>query len=173
MAEQEAMNERIRNWIGLLAARDEVLDRVLRGHLLIEESLDLLIQPYLSPREALEKARLSFPQKLTLAQALAPEHGDAQIWKAITKLNVLRNKVAHQLDTKQRDGAVRGFVDEVMADLDEGTGQSYFQNAKTADQLTYGIAWILGGLSSIVPSHERMGRLLQAVPATMKELSSE
>ncbi len=78
-------------------AGDPVL-LILRGHLILEQQLTLLIEEFLKDKEALDEARLSFAQKLALARALVGGSIKHSPWTAAKELNRVRNHFAHQLD---------------------------------------------------------------------------
>ena len=93
------MNER--DWIRrikgqLPRSRDPILV-VLKGHLLLEEALEQLISASCDVPSELEKARLTFAQKLSLVCALSPILSDSDR-SFVRKLNAMRNKMAHRLD---------------------------------------------------------------------------
>jgi hypothetical protein len=77
---------------------------VLKGHLLLEESINRLLAGLLRKPEAIEGANLRFHQKLCLIQALlapTPRHGIiSSLMEAAEKLNTLRNRLAHHFDDR-------------------------------------------------------------------------
>jgi hypothetical protein len=81
---------------------------VLKGHLLVEESVNRLLAVLLPVPEAIEGANLRFHQKLCLIRALIP----ARIYPvdAAEKLNTLRNRLAHHLDYPQIEVLVKDFL---------------------------------------------------------------
>jgi hypothetical protein len=86
---------------------------VLKGHLLLEESVNRLLAGLLRKPQAIEDANLRFYQKLRLIQALLPARpGDIifRMMNAAEKLNIIRNKLAHHLDHPQIEALVTDFV---------------------------------------------------------------
>ena len=75
---------------------------LLKGHLLIEEQIRALIDRRLQNPQALKEAnaRLEAHQAIQLAQAFFPTGHMVDIWRAISKLNTLRNDIAHKLVEK-------------------------------------------------------------------------
>jgi hypothetical protein len=69
---------------------------VLKGHLLLEESIDHLLAALLRNSAALHPARLSVFARLCLVRALLPL--SEEMMKAAEGLNTLRNKLAHHLE---------------------------------------------------------------------------
>jgi hypothetical protein len=126
--------------------------------------------PYLFRANALGEARLGFYQKMVLAQALTPTHGEAPIWDAIAKLNALRNNLAHNLEACNRAKKIDDFISAVVKDADNFPSSEMFGNFGQTEQLILCIGWILGALSAIQSEHEFLGRLLRIVPRTVNEL---
>jgi hypothetical protein len=95
---------------------------VLKGHLLLEESVNHLLEALLYRPEAIEGANLRFYQKLCLIRALAPTEGAKSLedpegpgWifrmlDAAEKLNTMRNRLAHHLDAPQIEAQARDFL---------------------------------------------------------------
>src|SRR5687767_14766676 len=70
---------------------DEVAHVLLKGHLLIEETLTEIIEQYIFHREHIAKARLSFAHKMHLAQGLCLRKNTLGEWELIAAINALRN----------------------------------------------------------------------------------
>lgn len=87
---------------GHLKSTDEIDLIVLRGHLILEQCLNALLAQWIAP-ERLPKLNLMFAKKVDLYEAL---HGPSgQHWTEeiaqLRELNRIRNKLAHQLPSKQ------------------------------------------------------------------------
>jgi hypothetical protein len=83
---------------------------VLKGHLLLEESVNHLLGALLHKPEAIEGANLRFHQKLCLIRALAPEGTASRFADAAEKLNTMRNRLAHHLDHPLIEALARDFL---------------------------------------------------------------
>jgi hypothetical protein len=86
---------------------------VLKGHLLMEESVNHLLAALLYRPEAIEGANLRFYQKLCLIRALAPVGPEGVVFRvadAAEKLNTMRNRLAHHLDSPQIEAQTRDFL---------------------------------------------------------------
>jgi hypothetical protein len=81
---------------------DEVAHVLLKGHLLLEEAMSAVLEQYVFHRQHLAKARLSFAQKLALAQSLCLRKNEFGEWGVIAAVNSLRNDLAHQLNSSDR-----------------------------------------------------------------------
>ena len=92
---------------------------VLKGHLLIEERLLDLVRLRLGSDDAtLNEARLRFSQLVPLARAASGRPGYPWFWRALQKLNSLRNDLAHHLEPKQ----VERLSAELVAQLEPYAG---------------------------------------------------
>jgi hypothetical protein len=91
-----------------LTVDDEALV-VLKGHLIVEEKLDEIIEAFVFHPEQLEAARLSFAQKVVIARSLSLDEHENTVWDLILKLNTLRNRLAHSLDGTARDRAMEAL----------------------------------------------------------------
>jgi len=95
---------------------------ILRAHLLIEERLrDVLARICRSPDELLA-GRLSFHQVLCLCRAVVGRH-EEPAWGFVTRLNEVRNRMAHHLDP--------GNLDELLGSVVEKLGRGYADRFKT------------------------------------------
>ena len=81
---------------------DEVAHVLLKGHLLLEESISLILDQYVFHREHLAQARLSFHQKTLLARSLCLRKNKLGEWDLIAAINALRNDLAHKLNSLDR-----------------------------------------------------------------------
>ena len=90
---------------------------ILKGHLLVEEQVIILIENRIAKFRSLKDADLTTHQKICLAEALIEEHcpngEDAWLWPAIKKLNMLRNDIAHNLAKAGVEDRVVDFVRRV------------------------------------------------------------
>jgi hypothetical protein len=96
---KDEMLNRVREHFGYV---DETALIVLKGHLLVEESLDSIISKFVFHPEFLEMANLGFAQKVSIARALNLTEHENEIWEIATKLNSLRNEIAHGLNSPKR-----------------------------------------------------------------------
>jgi len=88
---------------------------LLKGHLLIEETLRKFINKKVPNRNAIEEAQLSFHQTCCMVKALYKPQGMEWLWVAVKRLNKLRNDLAHNLEPvgfDDRINKLRVFVNE-------------------------------------------------------------
>jgi hypothetical protein len=87
---------------GLWNQNSAMLGRLLRGHLFVEYYLTRYLQFKNPALRDPDKARLSFAQKVALAeQPGAPEY---YLFVGIRRLNKIRNRIAHTLRAEIKDG---------------------------------------------------------------------
>jgi hypothetical protein len=112
-------NDFDRFWRHFPRRSEDVALVVLKGHLLLEESVNSLLASLLLFPEAIEGANLRFHQKLCLIEALLPV--DPDMMEAAEKLNTMRNRLAHHLDYPQIEAQVKDFLSlcEALKDPDE------------------------------------------------------
>lgn len=89
---------------------DEAANIILKGHLVIEEGITSAILGILPTPEHIDKARLSFSQKLALWRCLSPLMGNDPMWETLSKLNALRNSLSHSLDGERRSRATDSLI---------------------------------------------------------------
>lgn len=96
---------------------------LLKGHLLIEEQVRLIVHHRLRNPDVLAEAnsRLETHLAIQLARAFFPPDHMADIWQATLKLNKLRNDIAHNLFSKASlTDKVAAWVKLVPSTLTDG-----------------------------------------------------
>jgi hypothetical protein len=95
---------------------------ILKGHLLIEEQMNLLLEARIPKVSALKNANFTTHQKILLSEAVIEETysdgQDAWLWPAILKLNTLRNDIAHNLSKPGILDRIKDFVERVPTKLE-------------------------------------------------------
>lgn len=86
-----------------MGSDDELLQVLLKGHLLLEESLENILNLSVFHREHLDEARLSFYQKFQIARSFCLRKNKFGEWDLIAAINALRNDLAHNLNSSTRD----------------------------------------------------------------------
>ena len=117
--------------------------QVLKGHLLIEETLREIFQHLLKSPSALAGEKgTSFTchQIICLVEALAPKPRDEMkwVWSAAKQLNNLRNDMAHKLNPQGLESKIQSFLRCVReADPDI---QARFDTSGAPPNLHFGMA---------------------------------
>jgi hypothetical protein len=157
----------------LLPQIDETAVVILKGHLIVEELLfDLLARRVFQDRAALSAAGLSFAKKLQLCRAWAPQPQIATFWELLVAINVLRNDLAHALDTPRRKQALSSIRD-LYAKANPGSQtHTMFEPADVSSFLIAVFAFVSGVLLAIArpneppPSDEQLLKQLLAAHST-------
>jgi hypothetical protein len=124
---------------------------ILKGHLLIEEELNDLLTVTVPRPEHLFSARLTFLQRLRLAQAMYPTEGIDRLAPAIEILNSARNKLAHQLEPKALASTLAEFIELAFWTGSNRSRKptSPFPSTYTLTALKQALALTLGVLSHL------------------------
>ena len=85
---------------------------LLKGHLLIEEQLFAIIAKHCRDASTLEEARLTFVQKLRVAQALSNSLSGQgfPLIQSLKKLNSIRNRMAHHAEIPDLDSRIDEYL---------------------------------------------------------------
>jgi len=83
---------------------------LLKGHLLIEEQINKIIAERLKNPDALKDARITSYQAICLAKSFFPLDFKPWLWDALLKLNLIRNKVAHNIEGNGINDRIEHFV---------------------------------------------------------------
>jgi hypothetical protein len=87
---------------------------VLKGHLLVEELINDLLEEELPNPITLRRGRFTFFQRLLILDALIPWNTlelRADALSLVEKLNTLRNRLAHHLEPADLNRCIREFLD--------------------------------------------------------------
>jgi hypothetical protein len=100
---------------------------LLKGHILIEQQINLLIERRLRNPQALREpnAALDAIQAIRLAQSFFPAGHETEMWNSILKLNKLRNDIAHRIIPHQSiHDRINDWVNSFPSGLGEVTDPS-------------------------------------------------
>jgi hypothetical protein len=89
---------------------------ILKGHLVVEERLTAVIEKFVFHPKHLDKARLTFTQKLAIARSLSLDENKNSMWNFCEKLNALRNTLSHSLDGERRAKAMAAVKTAYVAE---------------------------------------------------------
>jgi len=83
---------------------------LLKGHLLVEEVLQQIIDAWIPSPDVLSNARLGFAQRMYVAQSIAGRLSPRVVhWEAIAELNSARNKLVHRAEPGDIGALLREF----------------------------------------------------------------
>ena len=119
LAEQPELEDPLRRVGAHLYFADDIMLVVLKGHLLIEDSLMRIIRKFVPHDEFINEARLSFYQKVQIARSLSWDEHRNEMWDLALGLNRVRNDMAHALEPPKVEDhiqALRTRYFEICAD---------------------------------------------------------
>ncbi len=70
---------------------------ILRGHLIIEDELKIIISKFVFHSKYIPEARLTFYQMVNIARSMTLDESNNTIWNIVITLNKIRNIVAHSI----------------------------------------------------------------------------
>lgn len=89
---------------------------LLKSHLLIEEALTTIICSAAQQPKYIERARLTFAQKISLARSFSALENEPWVWGALNKLNDARNELGHRLAMVEIRAKLDDFVNFVESE---------------------------------------------------------
>lgn len=124
---------------------------VLKGHLLLEEEINDLLSQFMKNKNYIEKAKLSFYQKICLVESLLLEGSTkGTCFEIIEMINLLRNNIAHKLEPKKLEAKVR----DLLYCMFPNNKVEINNTDKRIKYLELGIASLIGQLSSFVNKYK-------------------
>src|SRR2546421_690484 len=101
--------DRFRRFKRLMPRGSDITLIMLKGHLLIEEELDIFLENISRAPKYLSEARLSFNQRLRLMQAIAL-YPDDNLGRFVEGVGQLRNKLAHRAEVGNLNNAIDALL---------------------------------------------------------------
>ncbi len=98
----------------------DLLAVLIKGHLIVEEQLNEALCKAVKNPQYLEKSRLRFEQLFNIAKAHYFHEKDSWLWGAVSKLNSIRNQMAHRLEPDDLPKLTEEFL-ELARPGKEGT----------------------------------------------------
>jgi hypothetical protein len=99
---QDEFKEQGKEFFNAIKDFDALMFVVLKGHLLIEEEINKILEAKLFHPKYIKETKFDVFQKILLCRALCPKANESIHWRLIISLNQLRNKVAHKLSSSER-----------------------------------------------------------------------
>jgi hypothetical protein len=109
-ASRKAMLERVAKYNALMLT-------TIKGHLLVEQTLDEFLAASLSDPEQIRGARFGFADKVRVCRAMSFDQSEDQLWTVIGCINGLRNAIAHGHGDKKIAEAMRTVKASYLASL--------------------------------------------------------
>ena len=133
---------------------------ILKAHLLIEEQVNALLRERLkNPDMLLGEERFESFYRICLAQSFfEPDHWP-WMWRALSQLNKLRNRVAHQIDPKGRDN----IMEDIIQSIPSTAGKD---SRDLQDRFEFALWFLFEAISSLVEPER--ASILELVPSAKK-----
>jgi hypothetical protein len=113
---------------------------ILKGHLLIEEVLNDLIEGFFPKPSSIRAAKLGYYQMLKLAESIYFQQDRQWMWGASNKLNKIRNQLAHNLEPQK--------IDELINELVLECTPSYVKKEGETIDLRMALIFLYSGMAS-------------------------
>ena len=142
----QAREERYRKH---LPETDDVVLLTLKGHLLVEEILDVLIKSSCAEPQHLDDIDVRFFIKAKLARALHGPLFPNSMWLMIEALNTIRNDLAHNLESDKLKERIKKFA-KIRYDHNPDLRREEMgldSDASLAKELARSVSHLLGQLS--------------------------
>ena len=114
----EQFMDKIHNHLLKLPDSPDQILTILKGHLLVEQEVNSLLEvtvPYPKALKIRDKNGPKFAHKLLLLKALIPKPEPVpDLWNVVKKLNDLRNDLAHKLSPENVEGNIDKFTTYVF-----------------------------------------------------------
>ena len=148
MTEDNSTQEVIDRALRLLPNSTEPELVVLKGHLLVEETLQRLLCDAAQSRDHLEAARLGFMQRLQLARAFSSPNSakGPDPWRSLEALNSLRNTLVHKVEPDDFEKKADAFI---FARFDGRQLRQFTSSSERTEALRREIAFLLGYLEAV------------------------
>lgn len=119
---------------------------ILKGHLLVEEALEVIIGKFVFHPEFVEEASLRFPQKINIARSMSLDEHNNEMWQLGLALNSVRNELAHSLKSEKRQRKTQALIDLYLRLLEDNTERHKDDSEEVI--LMFAVSFFLGFLSS-------------------------
>ena len=131
---------------------DESALVILKGHLVIEETLGEIISTFVFHGEHLEGARITFPQKVAIARTMSLDEHANEMWQLVLAINGLRNELAHALQSPKRVAktkALIGLHKKLGGITATADGMEVPEHVLLSFSITYSLGFLSGFLEEV------------------------
>lgn len=120
----------------------------LKGHQLVEESLERIIAQHCRAASVLNDVRMSFYIKMTLARALVGDLHEPALWALVWRLYLIYIDVAHKVKSPRVSELIKNLIEEKARWVEEPL-PSIENDDQLASSFVYSIEYVLGALAVI------------------------
>jgi hypothetical protein len=139
-ADDSIVSARKERFLAHFPDTDDLALITLKGHLLVEEILDDIIAHHCKKPSVLSGVRIGFQLKAQVAHALVGDDSlPHQVWPMVDALRMLRNELAHKLDSPKLEQVVSKFIAVTFGAIGQpDPDASLAHNLKISMGYTYG-----------------------------------
>lgn len=142
---------------------------VIKGHLLIEESLNYIIENFVHHSEFMNKAKLSFYQKINVARSMSLSEQDNTMWILIEKINTLRNDFSHRLESEKRDEKINLIISLYNSEMKNSEFEQDWEKEDFPEFLAFVISFCLGFLGNFEEEIKRFKEVVKIMDKAMNK----
>lgn len=114
---------------------------ILKGHLLVEQEMNDILDDNLTESKALLDARMTFSHRLAVIKSIYGSFNRSKFpYTQIKKLNALRNQLVHNIEPKDLEKNIVAFVQEI----EDRESKVKFSKMKLENRLKRSIAYLCG-----------------------------
>jgi hypothetical protein len=152
----------------VMGAVDEITHVVLKGHLLIEETLTNAIALHIFHPEHFYDAKLSFDKKISLGRGFCLRKNHLGEWDMLVALNELRNVLAHNLNSPKQQAKIDRLRTLTLRETVEfpEVGE-YLRSNADKEMIIYACGHILGFLERFENDAKQLRSIIHAMDRTM------
>ena len=141
---------------------DESALVILKGHLVIEETLGEIISTFVFHGEHLEGARITFAQKVAIARTMSLDEHNNEMWNLVLAINSLRNELAHALQSPKRVAKTTALI-ELHKKLGGSVTTPDGKEVPEHVLLSFAVSYSLGFLSGFIEEVRRFRSMLDGM----------
>jgi hypothetical protein len=138
---------------------DEVVEVLVKGHLLIEAAITRIVEMHLRHPEFLSDASLRFYQKSTIARSFFPGEDALSDWHLIHAVNALRSTLSHALRSAERDKRVARVRRTFFKEAPDGPLKESLRDASDAQVIAAACAHCMAFLSGFESEARRIRKI--------------
>lgn len=142
---------------------------ILKGHLLLEESLNFIIENFVHHSDFINKAKLTFYQKLNVARAMSLTEQNNSMWTLIEKINTLRNDFSHRLESDKREEKIKVIVSLYKSEMNGSEFEHDWEKEDLPTFLAFVISLCIGFLASFEAEVKRFQSVVTIMNKSMNK----
>lgn len=167
--EKERLKEKNAELAKIFGAIEKESLVILKGHLLIEESLNFIIENFVHHSDFMNKAKLTFYQKLNIARSMSLNEQENSMWVLIEKINTLRNDFSHRLESDKRESKIQVIISLYKTEMKSTDFEHDWENEDLPTFLAFVISLCLGFLTAFEAEVKRFKRFVDILDKSVNK----